>query len=155
MRPKIALNQREESLDRRVESLDAREHQISSLQGQLDRKQRDLQEAEKEIGVRLESIAGMTPQEAKQELLDSLKEEVVHEQAAIIRDSEARTKAECDKKAREILSLAIQRVAAEHAAENTVSTIHIPSDDLKGRIIGRGGPQHSLLRAADRHESYH
>ena len=133
------LNQREESLDRRVESLDAREHQISSLQGQLDRKQRDLNEAEKEIGARLESIAGMTPQEAKQELLDSLKGEVVHEQAAIIRDAEARTKAEADKKARSILSLAIQRVAADHSAENTVSAIHIPSDDLKGRIIGREG----------------
>lgn len=133
------LNQREESLDRRADSLDSREHQISSLQGQIERRERSLDVAEAEVEQRLERVAGMTPQEAKQEMLDALHEEVVHESAAIIRDSEARTKAEADKKARMILSLAIQRVAADHSAENTVSTIHIPSDDLKGRIIGREG----------------
>ena len=140
------VNQREESLDRRVESLDtreksldSREHQISSMQGQLDRRQRDLDESEEQIGIRLQQVAGMTADEAKTELLDTLKDEVAHESAAIIRDSEARTKAEADKKARSILSLAIQRVAADHTAETTVSAIHIPSDDLKGRIIGREG----------------
>ena len=102
------MSQREESLDRRVESLDAREHQISSQQGQLDRRERDLEEAAREIDRRLERVAGMSPEEAKAELLDTLKDEVVHESAAIIRDSEARTKAEADKKARSILSLAIQ-----------------------------------------------
>lgn len=133
------VSQREESLDRRVESLDTREHQISSLQGQLDRRERDLGQAEEEVGSRLERVAGMTSEEAKTELLESLKDEVVHDSAAIIRDAETRTKAEADKKSREILSLAIQRVAADHSAEITVSTIHIPSDDLKGRIIGREG----------------
>ena len=133
------LNQREESLDRRVVALDAREHQLSSLQGQVERRERDVKAAEKEANARLERIAGMSPQEAKEELLDSLKEEVTYESAAIIRESEARTKAEADKKARAILSLAIQRVAADHSAESTVSTIHIPSDELKGRIIGREG----------------
>lgn len=140
------VNQREESLDRRVESLDSREqsldsreHQISSMQGQLERRQRDLDASEQEIGMRLQRVAGMTADEAKTELLDTLKDEVAHESAAIIRDSEARTKAEADKKARSILSLAIQRVAADHTAETTVSAIHIPSDDLKGRIIGREG----------------
>lgn len=131
--------QREESLDRRTDTLDAREHQISSLQGQVERRQRDVEAAESEIGRRLETIAGMTPQQAKAELLDNLRDEVAYESAAIIRDSEARTKAEADKRARSILSLAIQRIAAEHTVENTVSTIHIPSDDLKGRIIGREG----------------
>ena len=140
------VNQREESLDRRVESLDSREqsldsreHQISSMQGQLERRQRDLDASEQEIGMRLQQVAGMTADEAKTELLDTLKDEVAHESAAIIRDFEARTKAEADKKARSILSLAIQRVAADHTAETTVSAIHIPSDDLKGRIIGREG----------------
>ncbi len=131
--------QREESLDRRVESLDAREHQISSMQSQVERRQRDLTAKEKEVGHRLEMAAGMTPEEAKAELLNTFKEEVVHEQATIIRDAEARTKAEADKTARSILSLAIQRVAADHTAETTVHTVHIPSDDLKGRIIGREG----------------
>lgn len=133
------VSQREESLDRRVETLDAREHQLSSMQGQLERRSRDLTAAEQEASHRLEAIAGMTPEEAKEELLDTLRDEVTHESAAIIRDAEARTKAEADKKARMILSLAIQRVAADHSAENTVSAIHIPSDDLKGRIIGREG----------------
>lgn len=133
------VSQREESLDRRVETLDAREHQLSSLQGQIERRERDLNEAEDEIGRRLEAVAGMTPQEAKDEMLEALRDEVTHESAVIIRDAEARTKAEADKKARMILSLAIQRVAADHSAETTVSAIHIPSDDLKGRIIGREG----------------
>lgn len=109
------------------------------MQGQLDRRQRDLDESEEQIGIRLQQVAGMTADEAKTELLDTLKDEVAHQSAAIIRDSEARTKAEADKKARSILSLAIQRVAADHTAETTVSAIHIPSDDLKGRIIGREG----------------
>ena len=142
------ISQREESLDRRVESLDAREHQISSMQGQLERRERDLEEATREVNYRLERVAGMTPDEAKAELLDTLKDEVTHESAAIIRDAEARAKAEADKKARSILSLAIQRVAADHSAETTVSTIHIPSDDLKGRIIGREGRNIRALETA-------
>lgn len=133
------LTQREESLDRRSEALEVRENQISSLQGELDKRSNELDEAHAEVMRRLEGVAGMTPEQAKSELLDSLKDEVTHESAAIIRDAEARTKAESDKKARSILSLAIQRVAADHSAEITVSTIHIPSDDLKGRIIGREG----------------
>lgn len=133
------LNQREHNLDKRTEALDQREHQISSLQGQVDRRARDLDKAEAEVSARLEQVAGLSQEEAKAELLDNLKEDVVHESAAIIRDSEARTKAEADKKAREILSVAIQRLAADYTSQITVSTIHIPSDDLKGRIIGREG----------------
>lgn len=133
------LNQREQSLDKRTEALDHREHQISSLQGQVDRRAKDVERAETEVATRLEEVAGLTAEEAKTELLDGLKEECVHESASIIRDSEARTRAEADKKAREILSVAIQRLAADHTSQITVSTIHIPSDDLKGRIIGREG----------------
>ncbi len=133
------LSQREQSVDNRVETLDKREHQLSSLQGQLDKRANDLAASEEEVGRRLEKVAGMTPQQAKEELLQTIHDEVVHDQAAIIREAEERTKAEADRKAREILSLAIQRVAADHSAENTVSTIHIPNDDLKGRIIGREG----------------
>lgn len=133
------LNQREQSLDKRTEALDHREHQISSLQGQVDRRVKDVERAEAEVATRLEEVAGLTAEEAKTELLDGLKEECVHESASIIRDSEARTRAEADKKAREILSVAIQRLAADHTSQITVSTIHIPSDDLKGRIIGREG----------------
>ncbi len=144
------LAQREESIDRRVESLDAREHQLSSLRGQVERRERDVENAESaierhreqaqiEINQALERAAGMSPEEAKIELLDTIRDEVTRKSAVVIRDAETRAKAEADKKAREILSLAIQRVAADHSAESTVSTIHIPSDDLKGRIIGREG----------------
>ena len=131
------LIQREENLDKRSEFIDKREHQISSLQGQLDKRQHDLNVSQKKINARLEQIAGLTSDEAK--VLDGLKDEVVHESATIIRDAEMRTRAEADKKAREILSLAIQRIAADYTTQITVSTIHIPSDDLKGRIIGREG----------------
>ena len=133
------INQREQSLDKRIESLDHREHQISSLQGQVDRRVKEVERAEREVSQRLEEVAGLTSEEAKTELLEGLKEDVVHESAAIIRDAETRTKAEADKKAREILSVAIQRLAADYTSQITVSTIHIPSDDLKGRIIGREG----------------
>jgi len=147
------LEEREKKLDHRSDMLDNREHQLSSMQGQVDKRNRDLQENEKklrksqeavearneEINQRLEEIAGLSSEEAKEELLDSLRDQVAHESAAIIREADQRTKAEADKNAREILSLAIQRVAADHTAEVTVSTIHIPSDDLKGRIIGREG----------------
>lgn len=133
------LAQREESLDRRVESLDSREQQLANLQGQLDTRMNELNDTQAKMNQKLEAVAGMTPQEAKEELLDTIRDEVTHESAAIIRESEERTKAEADKKARMILSLAIQRVAADHSSENTVTTLHIPNDDLKGRIIGREG----------------
>ncbi|MBQ9003907.1 MAG: ribonuclease Y [Eggerthellaceae bacterium] len=147
------LNQREKSLDHRSDSLDSREHQISSMQGQVEKRERDLKSSEQklkerhealdaeydEVNRKLEKVAGLTSDEAKEQLLDNLKDQVAVESATIIRESEAKAKAEADKKSREILSLAIQRVAADHSAEVTVSTIHIPSDDLKGRIIGREG----------------
>jgi ribonuclease Y len=133
------LSQREETLDRRIESAEHREHQLSSFEGQLNRRKHDLEEAEEEVSNRLQKIAGLSAEEAKEELLEVLRDDVTHESATIIRDIEAKTKAEADKRARSILSLAIQRVAADHSAESTVSTITIPSDDLKGRIIGREG----------------
>lgn len=140
------VTQREESLDRRSDSLDAREHQISSLQGQVEKREREAEEArqelaraEEEMGRRLEEVAGMTPDQAKEELLNTIRDQVTHESAVVIRDAEAHTRAEADKRARNILSLAIQRLAADHTVENTVNTVHLPSDDLKGRIIGREG----------------
>ncbi|MBQ9690625.1 MAG: ribonuclease Y [Eggerthellaceae bacterium] len=133
------VNQREENLDKRIETLDQREHQLSSLQGQVERRQQDLDNALQDVQERLEAVAGMSPDEAKQELLEALKEQVTHESATIIREAEQRTKAEADKNARNILSIAIQRLASEHTAETTSRTVPIPSDDMKGRIIGREG----------------
>ncbi|HEY5468207.1 MAG TPA: ribonuclease Y [Coriobacteriia bacterium] len=133
------LMQREESMERRAESLDKREHQLSSMQGQLDKRDKDLEDAIAEEKARLESLAGMTSDEAKQVLLKRVEEDVKHDAAAMIRDVENRAREEADKKARNIVGIAIQRVAADHTAESTVSVVHIPSDDMKGRIIGREG----------------
>ncbi|MCL2883251.1 MAG: ribonuclease Y [Coriobacteriia bacterium] len=133
------LLQREENLDKRSDTLDARDHQLSSLSGQLERRQHDVEDAEVQARENLEQTARMNTEEARAELLNRVKSDVVREEAKILRDSEERTKAEADKKSREILSLAIQRVAADHTAEHTISTVSIPSDDVKGRIIGREG----------------
>jgi ribonuclease Y len=133
------LMQREESMERRAESIDKREHQLSSMQGQLDKRDKDLEEAIAEEQARLETLAGMTADEAKQVLLKRVEDDVKHDAAAMIREVETRAREEADKKARNIVSIAIQRVAADHTAESTVSVVHIPSDDMKGRIIGREG----------------
>ncbi|MBY4797990.1 ribonuclease Y [Collinsella sp. AGMB00827] len=131
--------QREESLDRRNDALDKREHQLSSQQSQLDRKSRELDDLRTRQAAELERIAELSREDAHKELLDTVRSEVTHEAATIIRESEQKVRAESQKTAREIISLAIQRCASDHTAEVTVTSVHIPSDDLKGRIIGREG----------------
>ena len=133
------LQQREDSLDRRNDSLDKREHQISSLQGQVEKLNNDLLEKIDEADRNLLSIAALTRDEARERVLDEVRDECTADAAAIIRDIESKTKAEADRKSREILSVAIQRMAADYTAERTVTTVEIPSDDIKGRIIGREG----------------
>jgi len=133
------LLQREESLDRRTDSLDKREHQLSSQAGQIVKREKELEDAIAEEKARLESLAGMTTEEAKSVLLERVRQDVSHDAARIVRESEQRAREEADRKARNIIGIAIGRVAADHTAESTVSVVHIPSDDLKGRIIGREG----------------
>ena len=133
------IMQREESLDRRNDALDKREHQLSSQAGQVEKRKAQLDELMTKQTAELERISELTREDAHQELLDKVRGEVTHEAATIIRESEQRVKAECHKTAQEIISLAIQRCAADHTAEVTVTSVHIPSDDLKGRIIGREG----------------
>ncbi|HEY3318696.1 MAG TPA: ribonuclease Y [Coriobacteriia bacterium] len=133
------LVQREETLERRAEMLDKREHQISSTQGQIQKKEQDLDTAIAEEKARLEQLAGMTADEAKAVLMRRIEEDVKHDAAAFIREQESLAREEADKRARNIVGIAIQRVAADHTAESTVSVVHLPSDDMKGRIIGREG----------------
>ena len=133
------MSEREASIDRRAESLDKREHQLSSQQGQIAKAEKDLEDLIAEERERLERVAGMTADEARAELLNRVQSDVTRDAAAMIRESEARAREEADKRARNIVGIAIQRVAADHTAESTVSVVHIPSDDMKGRIIGREG----------------
>ncbi|MDR3687524.1 MAG: ribonuclease Y [Coriobacteriia bacterium] len=133
------MSEREASIDRRAESLDKREHALSSQQGQIAKAEKDLEDLIAEERDRLEHLASMTADQAREELLNRVREDVSRDAAAIIRESEARAREEADKRARNIVGIAIQRVAADHTAESTVSVVHIPSDDMKGRIIGREG----------------
>lgn len=133
------LMQREESLERRGESIDKREHQLASMAGQIQKQEKDLEMAISEEKQRLEQLAGMSTDQAREVLLDRVRDDTTHDAAIIIRETETRAREEADRKARNIVGIAIQRVAADHTAESTVSVVHIPSDDLKGRIIGREG----------------
>lgn len=133
------IMQREESLDRRNDALDRKEHQLSENQSQLDRRRNDVEKLIAQQSTELERIAALTKDEAHEELLERVRKDTVREEAQILRESEQRTRATAEKTAREIISTAIQRCAADQASEITVTTVHIPSDDLKGRIIGREG----------------
>lgn len=131
--------QREESLDRRNDALNTREDSLQQAQLSLDVRNAELDAMFASQNDELERIASFTQQEARDELIARVKEQVVVEEAQILRDSEARVRATAERTAREIISVAIQRAASDQAGEITVTTVHIPSDDLKGRIIGREG----------------
>jgi len=131
--------QKEENLDKKIEAFERREEKLSSKEARLNAVQKKVDALYKRQLVELEKLSGLTAAEAKQELLKSLQEEVKHDSAMIVKDMEQKAKEEGDKKAREIISLAIQRCAADHVAETTVSVVGLPNDEMKGRIIGREG----------------
>lgn len=131
--------QREETLDHRNDTLDKREHQLSSLQGSLDRRRNDLDAMVAKQSAELERISGLTRDAAHDEFIERVRQDCVREEAMMLREHEQRVRSQADKTAREIVSTAIQRCAADTAGEITVTSVHIPSDDLKGRIIGREG----------------
>ncbi|HHX92499.1 MAG TPA: ribonuclease Y [Clostridiales bacterium] len=133
------LFQKEESVDRKLEGLEQKEEQIAQKQQSLAEKEKEVDGfIEKQIR-ELERVSGYTAEEAKQLLLEGIEKEVRHEASAMIRDIEAQARDEGDKKAKEIITLAIQRCAADHVAETTVSVVPLPNDEMKGRIIGREG----------------
>ena len=133
------LLQKEENLDRKIESFERKEEKLASKEQRLNAAQEKAEAMLEKRQVDLERISGLTSDEAKQELLQSLEEEVKHESAMMVKDLEQQAKDEADRKAREIISLAIQRCAADHVAETTVSVVGLPNDEMKGRIIGREG----------------
>ncbi|NBI65724.1 ribonuclease Y [Pseudoflavonifractor sp. 60] len=133
------LQQKEENLDRKMENIEKKEEQLSAKLSKLDATQAQAEELKQKQMDELERISGFTAEEAKNYLLKQLEEDVTHESAMKIKEIETRYKEEADTRAREIISLAIQRCAADHVSEATVSVVPLPNDDMKGRIIGREG----------------
>lgn len=131
--------QKEESLDKKASNLEKREESLQKRQSQMDKKMQTIEELEAQHLQELERISGMTTEEAKNYLLADLEKETQHDMVVLIKEAEAKAKEEGHKKAREIISMAIQRCAAEHVAESTVSVVDLPNDEMKGRIIGREG----------------
>ncbi|MGD8604571.1 MAG: ribonuclease Y [Anaerolineales bacterium] len=133
------LSRRRESLDQRVEQLERRDQALNKRQGRLDRRTSDLEKRFSEVIQELERVSSMTQDEAKAQLLEEVEREARADMVRIIRQIEDEAQAEGDRKARELIADAIQRVASDHVSEITVSVVPLPSDDMKGRIIGRNG----------------
>ena len=131
--------QKEENLDRKLGSVEKKEEQLARKESRIDKTQQAIDEMHAKQKTELERISGLTSDEAKTILMAETEEELKHEKAVKIKEYEQQTKDEADKKARDILSIAIQRCAADHVAETTVSVVALPNDEMKGRIIGREG----------------
>lgn len=133
------LLQKEDALDKKQEALEKKEEVQNKKLKEIEELQEKTQEANKKQIAMLEKISGFTAEEAKEYLLKNIESEVRHEAAMMIKDIETKAKDEADKKAKNIIGNAIQRCAADHVAETTVSVVALPNDEMKGRIIGREG----------------
>ncbi|MBQ1333984.1 MAG: ribonuclease Y [Clostridia bacterium] len=133
------IMQKEESLDKKMDSLDRKNEVLSKKIHEAETGKEEIDNIKKQQMAELERISGITAEEAKEYLLNNIESEVRHEAAMKIKDIETRLKEEADSRARDILSTAIQRCAADHVSEVTVSVVPLPNDEMKGRIIGREG----------------
>ena len=130
---------REEAIEHKYEAFEKKEEALAAKMKETEARLASIEEVKQQQIARLEEISGLTIEEAKQDLLGRIEEELTHETAIRIAEAEARFKEDADQKAREIISTAIQRCAADQVSEATVSVVALPSDDMKGRIIGREG----------------
>ncbi|HWR54875.1 MAG TPA: ribonuclease Y [Negativicutes bacterium] len=133
------LVQKEENLDRKLDALEKRDDGLNRREAELEKSQEKITELYAKQLAELERLSGLTSEEARNLLLANIEDEIKHESAMMIKEIETQAKEEADKRAREVISLAIQRCAADHVAETTVSVVTLPSDEMKGRIIGREG----------------
>ncbi len=133
------LIQKEESVDRKLENIEKREESITKHEKEILEKKQELEGFVARQIEELEKISGLTAEEAKALLLDEIEKDVRHDASLMIKDIESKAKEDADKKAKEIITGAIQRCAADHVAESTVSVVSLPNDEMKGRIIGREG----------------
>jgi ribonuclease Y len=134
------LGQREETLDQRASNLAQREKMIIDREEEITASRGDLERLKEEARYRLEQVAGIDVTAAKAEMLAQVEDEARREAMIVVRDLEIKAREEADRRARRILATAIQRLSSEVVTETTVSVIQLPSDDMKGRIIGREGP---------------
>ena len=133
------LQQKEENLDRKTENIERKEEALNQKHAEADKEQEEIKLIKRSQTEMLERISGFTAEEAKNYLIAQMESEVTHETALKIKEIEARAKDEADQRAKEIVATAIQRCAADHVAEITVSVVPLPNDEMKGRIIGREG----------------
>ena len=130
---------KEEALDRKADSLEKRESQLTSREDKLNKRQAEVDALSEKRVQELERISGLTSEQAKDYLLKTVEDEVKHETAMLVKELETRAKEEAGKKAKEYVVTAIQKCAADHVAETTISVVPLPNDEMKGRIIGREG----------------
>ena len=130
---------KEEALDKRSEAIEKREASFTAKEEQLKQREKKVDELSQQRVQELERISGLTSEQAKEYLLKTVEEDVKHDTAKMIKEMEAQAKEEADKKAKECVVTAIQRCAADHVAETTISVVQLPNDEMKGRIIGREG----------------
>ena len=139
---------KEEALDKKSEAIERREAGFTAKEEELKQREAKVEELSQQRVQELERISGLTSEQAKEYLLKTVEEDVKHDTAKMIKELEAQAKEEADKKAKEYVVTAIQRCAADHVAETTISVVQLPSDEMKGRIIGREGRNIRALEAA-------
>ncbi len=130
---------KEEAVDRKADALEKRENQLASREDKINKRQAEVDALSEKRIQELERISGLTSEQAKEYLLKTVEDDVKHETALLVKELEKRAKDEADKKAKEYVVTAIQRCAADHVAETTISVVSLPNDEMKGRIIGREG----------------
>ena len=138
-RQEARLIQKEENLDRRSENFEKKEEDLESRVKELEKQKQEIQKLHEQEIEELQRIAALTKDEAKNRLLKEVEKDITAEKAAIIREANQKAKEETNKAAKELLTYAVQKCAADHSQETTVSIVALPSDDMKGRIIGREG----------------
>lgn len=142
------LLQREENLDKKLDNLESREEALNRKQKEIQKTQDDINDIHQKQFQELERISNLSTEQAREILLNNVEKEARHDAAILVRDIEAKAKEESEKRARNVITLAIQKCAADHVAEATVSVVPLPNDEMKGRIIGREGRNIRALETA-------
>lgn len=142
------LDKKEQQIDKKLDDLEAQKAALAEKQARVDALRAELQSANERILEEIQRVASMTKDEAKAQLIEAIRDEAKHDAAKMVREIDAEAREEADKRAQKIVALAVQRCAVDHSAEITVSTVPLPNDEMKGRIIGREGRNIRALETA-------